>query len=192
MPTGRRSTLRLYRRGKTKIMASDELFMDKYRIASSRAKWHGYDDGDYFITICVDGHRQLLGKIEDDRMFLSPIGLIVEREMESIPQHYPYAQILRFVVMPNHVHFILRINRDIFEEGSVSPVAVVVRGFKSAVTRQARVIYSKFAWQARFYDHIIRNDKEMSSINNYIIENVRMWRCDKLNPLMMGKSLTVL
>ena len=81
---------------------------------------------------------------------------------------------------------------NIFEEGSVSPVAVVVRGFKSAVTRQARVIYSKFAWQARFYDHIIRNDKEMSSINNYIIENVRMWRCDKLNPLMMGKSLTVL
>lgn len=36
-------------------------------------------------------------------------------------------------------------------------------------------------WQTRFYDHIIRNQKELNRIRQYIIENPKKWKMDQLN-----------
>ena len=47
----------------------------------------------------------------------------------------------------------------------------IIRGFKSAVTVQARKINPEFGWQARFHDHIIRNSKSYDVISQYIIDN---------------------
>lgn len=58
-------------------------------------------------------------------------------------------------------------------------VASVIRGFKSSVTKNARVIIPDFAWQPRFYDHIIRDDKSFKTISNYIINNPENWDNDK-------------
>lgn len=58
-------------------------------------------------------------------------------------------------------------------------LASIIRGFKSAVTINARKIHADFAWQTRFYDHIIRNSAEFERIQNYITNNPLNWKKDK-------------
>ena len=57
----------------------------------------------------------------------------------------------------------------------------IMRGFKSAVTTQARLLEIPFGWQARFHDHVIRDDDEFRRIANYIECNPANWEEDRLN-----------
>ena len=59
-------------------------------------------------------------------------------------------------------------------------LASIIRGFKSSVTKNARKINPDFAWQSRFHDHIIRNEKSFHTISNYIINNPLKWEKDDL------------
>ena len=58
-------------------------------------------------------------------------------------------------------------------------LASIIRGFKSAVTKQARLIHAEFAWQSRFHDHIIRNDESFQRISEYIRNNPVNWQTDQ-------------
>ena len=56
----------------------------------------------------------------------------------------------------------------------------IIKGFKSAVTRQARERgYEKFEWQARYWDRIIRDQKELDNIRQYVEENPLKWAFEK-------------
>jgi REP element-mobilizing transposase RayT len=165
-------------------MSSDERYLDKYRIATARVQWHDYDGGDYFITICTHNHSYFFGNIDNDEMHLSPVGRIAEESLKKVSTHHPYAEIPLFVVMPNHIHLILRINMRMvqreYSNMKQSPMAVVVGSMKSSISRKAKVVNPAFAWQTRFYDHIIRDNKEALMITDYIKENVVRWQYDKL------------
>jgi len=51
-------------------------------------------------------------------------------------------------------------------------VSNIIRGFKGAVTKQIHILgYSGFAWQSRFYDRIIRNERELNNTRKYIRNN---------------------
>ena len=58
-------------------------------------------------------------------------------------------------------------------------LASIIRGFKIGVTKNARQINSDFAWQSRYHDHIIRNEKSYRTISEYIINNPLKWTGDK-------------
>lgn len=58
-------------------------------------------------------------------------------------------------------------------------LASIIRGFKSAVTINARKIHADFSWQSSYHDHIIRNDGSFQRIRNYICENPAKWTDDK-------------
>lgn len=63
------------------------------------------------------------------------------------------------------------------KSGSVS---TIVNHYKGSVTRWARKEGSyDFAWQSRFHDHIVRNDRAFNKIRNYIINNPLKWDEDK-------------
>ncbi len=56
----------------------------------------------------------------------------------------------------------------------------IVRGFKSSFTKQAKENgFNNFKWQPRFYDRIIRNEKELFNIRNYIEQNPAKWALEK-------------
>ena len=57
----------------------------------------------------------------------------------------------------------------------------IIRGFKSAVSTEARLIQPDFCWQARFHDHVIRDDDEFRRIAFYIYQNPANWHCDLYN-----------
>ena len=79
----------------------------------------GYDysqAGAYFVTICIKNKENSLGKIIDGEMFLSGIGRIAEECWNKIPTHYPCVQLDKYVIMPNHIHGIIRIIDDVGAE----------------------------------------------------------------------------
>jgi putative transposase len=57
----------------------------------------------------------------------------------------------------------------------------IIRGFKSGVTTDARLIHADFAWQSRFHDHIIRDEQSYMRIEKYIIDNPLHWGNDIFN-----------
>ena len=188
---------------------SEDKFQDKYRIDSARAKWHDYDDGFYFITICTKNRECFFGSIKNSEMILSPIGEYVKHQLQTINEHYLYAEIILWTIMPNHIHLILSLDsskmphkkRDIpvlgngiiqktgDMSGHVSTaIECAVQGqswlsnvicqFKQSIKRFANQHEIEFAWQSRFHDHIIRNQKEMDLIAEYIENNVKKWEED--------------
>lgn len=74
-----------------------------------RAKWHDYNSGIYFVTICSADKRHIFGYISDARMHLSPIGKIVDECLSSIPVHNSGVEIWNQIVMPNHIHMVVMI-----------------------------------------------------------------------------------
>jgi len=134
-------------------------------------------------------------------MVLNEIGQLAHLYWMDIPNHFSFIELGNFVVMPNHVHWILIINKITTPMGdgaigietptnksehmaNISPkrgcISTIIRSYKSAVTKNARFIQTDFAWQPRFHDHIIRNDTEFAEITNYIGNNPKNWNNDNL------------
>jgi len=157
----------------------------------------GYDysqAGYYFITICVDGKRNLLGKIVHDHLNddmhspvgaatcrplteLSWIGHIADVAIAKIPQIHPGVKIDKYVIMPNHIHMILIIEGTARRQIAAPTVSVqtVIGGMKRAVTIQT----SLPVWQKSFHDHVIRDNADYQSIWKYIDENPIKWITDR-------------
>lgn len=67
-------------------------------------------DGWYFVTICTHDRECRFGKIENQMMYPSEIGIQAELMWNEIPEHFPTAELGAFVVMPNHIHGIIGID----------------------------------------------------------------------------------
>jgi REP element-mobilizing transposase RayT len=63
-------------------------------------------------------------------------------------------------------------------------VGAIIRGYKSAVTKQMHELgFFDAIWQRNYYEHIIRNEQEYLNISNYIIRNPDNWLNDKFYPI---------
>jgi putative transposase len=173
----------------------EDKFQNKYRIPSAR--WAAWDYGQqaaYFVTICTAHRQHHFGEIVDNQMILSEIGQIAQEEWFKTPIIRPDMNLSleEFVVMPNHIHGILTIGENEFNESPFLKTATfgpqsknlasILRGYKSAVTTQARKQQIAFDWQARYHDHVIRNHKEFQHIAAYIIQNPSNWEKDCFFP----------
>ena len=183
-----------------------EKFQNKYRIPSARLQHWDYGwNAEYFITICTKEREHFFGEILNGEMQLSEIGKLAHRFWLEIPEHFPFMELGNFVVMPNHIHGILIINKPDTNEpppvetpklgvSTTTPekqpagknekwkpgiLGVIVNQYKRMVTIQARKINPEFAWQSRFHDHIIRDDISFNRISDYIINNHLKWKEDK-------------
>ena len=102
-------------------------FRNKYRISSARLQsWDYSNNGAYFITICTQNRNHFFGKIQNQEMHLSEIGKLAEKYWLEIPEHFPFVELGNFVVMPNHFHGILIINK-INIDSNESPAIVETR-----------------------------------------------------------------
>ena len=174
---------------------------DRHPRRSMRLRGYDYSqEGAYFITICTD-HRELF--FDDDAL-----RQIAEECWLAIPEFNPGVELDEWVVMPNHLHGIVVLGgemgvfsntptKDVFSNipttrdtsnrvSVMSPqrgsLGVVIRKFKSAVTGKCRGIERfDFAWQSSYYDHIVRNERELNAIRTYIANNPANWNLDRDN-----------
>jgi len=180
-----------------------EKYQNKYRIPSARASWWDYGwNGAYFITICTQYRAHCFGEIVDGKMNLSKMGVVAHILWHEIPNHQPFVELGDFVVMPNHIHGILILDKPNRVEtlhatslhatslrqknqkmAAISPkpdaIPTIIRSYKSAVTKYANRLGLSHGWQTRFHDHIIRNDAEYQRISDYIVNNPGNWSDDR-------------
>lgn len=94
-------------------------FQNKYRIPSARLPgWDYGSNAAYFVTICTKDREHFFGKIVDEKMRLSEIGKIANDYWLEMPKHFPFVILDEFVIMPNHVHGIIIINKRDNDDGS--------------------------------------------------------------------------
>jgi len=184
-----------------------EKFRGKYRIKTTRLQsWDYSNNGFYFVTICTKNRFPYFGNIVMEtpklgvstaKMQLSEIGKIAQKYWIEIPEHFPFVELDKFIIMPNHFHGIIIIDKpnggiDIDVETPDSGVSttntikkwksgslgVIINQFKRKCTIESRIIDPDFGWQSRYYDHIIRDDKSLYKIQNYIINNPAKWKDD--------------
>jgi putative transposase len=206
---------------------------DRHHRRSIRLKGYDYSSpGAYFVTICTRGRECVL----DDPVVTG----IITDVWHALPGWFPTIVLDEFVVMPNHVHLIVWLQRDdtvgatlavaldgdtpdragaspapteiggdvvgatlavaqnvdrswvIPDPKTVNPTPTlgnVMGAFQSLVftvyldwiqahdpTRRAKF------WQRNYYEHIIRNERELHAIRRYIRDNPAQWALDRDNP----------
>ena len=132
--------------------------------------------GAYFITLCVEKRRPILGKIDSSpQVVLSSIGKIVSDVWYSLPQRFPCLDAISqsiFVVVPDHIHGILQITAG---GASPSPTLHQILGsFKSITTIETNRLHGtpgQKLWQRSAYEHILRNQQDFDEAAGYIAEN---------------------
>ena len=134
----------------------------------------GYDYSScnyYFVTICTHEHQCLFGFTDNK----SKSGEIAENHILQLSEHYDTIDIIKFVVMPNHVHMILSIGA-----GENNPnLNQIIAQYKSGVTREIRKLCpNQNVWQRSYHDHVIRDQKGFEKIWTYIENNPLKWEED--------------
>ena len=95
-----------------------------------------------------------------------------------VESQYSYVKIVEFVVMPNHLHAIVRTGRDLSLHDSIKikPLSQLVGAFKTTSSKKIHLLgCSDFAWQRSFYDHILRDDESLEDVFDYIQTNPSRW-----------------
>lgn len=149
----------------------------------------GYDysqEGLYFITICCQNKNCFFGEIQRGQMLLNEYGQIAHQEWLKTAELRSNIALDEFVIMPNHMHGIIqitekeeaiqRIDHTSGLQGPSKTIGAIIRGYKSAVTKQVTQLgFRGQLWQRNYYDHIIRSEKAYSAIRNYIVNNPKNW-----------------
>ena len=167
-----------------------------------RLKNYDYSEkGWYFVTVCTYNKRCLFGDIVgangcSPEIILNKYGKIVEKEWKKSANIRDEIELDKHVIMPNHVHGIIRINYNgKCQEKGDQPVALmsgpqsksigaIIAGFKSIVTKQINTIRNiprEKIWQRNYYDHIIRDERSLNEIREYIKNNPATWDEDENN-----------
>ncbi len=95
-------------------------FQNKYTINSTRLKNYDYSqNGMYFVTICTREKEHFFGEIENGKMILNDLGKIAEKFWQEIPKHFSFVNLDEYVVIPNHLHGIVEICRNVDDENSI-------------------------------------------------------------------------
>lgn len=178
--------------------------VNTYRNDSTRLKNRDYGaPGNYFITICTQNRENYFGHVEwasdvgmqnfaslhTAQVQLTPIGKIAYQYWIEIPNHFPFVVLDEFVIMPNHVHGILLINKPGYRDckpNAFGPqsqnLPSVVRGYKAATKKYATINGMEFSWQPRYHERVLRMD-ELDACRKYIQNNPKKWMApaDKIN-----------
>ncbi len=152
----------------------------------------------FLVTLCTKNYLDHFGSIENDGMVLSKAGLMAKECWLNLANGYPHIKTGPFVIMPNHVHGIIRIKQNIevsitermvsdvqvklyTPQTEVQSIAAVVGDYKKQVREYIRKISPKFNWQPGFYDYSISSKSEYRMIKKHIRENPLNWKTDCFN-----------
>jgi REP element-mobilizing transposase RayT len=144
------------------------------------------EPGPYFVTICLDDQWHLFGSTDDESVRLNAIGSMIEREWLDLERRYIGLQLDAYAIMPNHFHGILLLPVDETFQPVVSLVEVI-GAFKSittvaygrGVSSQGWPRYKRRLWQRGYWDHVVRNDKDLLEKRRYVESNPWVWREEK-------------
>lgn len=155
--------------------------MQSKRRPNRLARYDYSAPGAYFVTLCTRDRACVLGSVVGASMarppevVLTEYGKAVRHAILSIPAHYPNVGVDHYVIMPNHVHLLLRIG-DADGRAMLAPtVSRMVQQMKGYVTK----VVGRALWQRSYYDHVVRGRRDYEAIWRYIDTNPARWVRDR-------------
>ena len=163
--------------------------MNNSRKRSWRHPYHNYKNGGYyFITIVTKDRKPYFGKIQNGKMICSNHGNFARNHWLKIPKYCEGVVLDDFVIMPEHIHGILYLNKSKNESLRADKarswqstwsqsLSSVVRGYKTGVTKYFRSLGNyEFGWVASYHDHIIKCNEDLLLFRRYIKNNPREYK----------------
>jgi putative transposase len=167
-------------------------FQSKYRIPSSRMQnWDYSWNAAYFVTICTDQRICFFGEIINGDMQLSEIGELANKFFAEIPEHFPNVHLNAYVVMPNHIHGIIIIDKPYYGKGNESidnhntvqhnVVKTPNLGVSTIITAETSVNQSAA---------IIANDIKIITANESVNESTNVTTNQSATPAITHQTIT--
>ncbi len=127
-------------------------------IKDIRLKHYDYkENGYYSVTICTNYKSNILtGETKN----------VVARFIEQLPEKIKGVKIDYYTIMPNHIHVILIL------DGCKVELGEIVRRLKAICSKEI----GRKLWQPNYYEHVIRNEKALGKLRQYIINNPEVER----------------
>jgi len=163
--------------------------MQIFHRKSLRLREYDYSQpGYYFITICTQDRECLFGKINNNEMLLNNAGKMILMWWKKLKEKFNFIDLDVCVVMPNHFHGIIVIQDLHVGAHMGAPLQKMIQWFKTITTNEyircvKQNAWKKFnnkLWQRNYYEHIIRTEKSLEEIREYIIYNPHNWEKDAL------------
>lgn len=158
--------------------------MELQKRKPNRLKDYDYSqNGAYFITICTNDRKSILSRIivgasiaRPNEIQLTDVGVIAEKGIKGIEEHYENVFVDNYLIMSNHIHLIIRIDNEKGRAMLAPTISLIIQQFKGYVTKQ----FGKSVWQKLYYDHIIRDEYDYFTKWQYIEDNPSKWAEDEL------------
>lgn len=161
--------------------------MDKPHPQRKHPRLKDYDyslPGYYYITIHTATPAIRLSTVEKDPgsdrtlVRLTKVGSIIREQLLELENRYPYVKIDKYVIMPTHIHAIIRLTGGPEKPDLRPDLSAVIGAFKSLATRAVNEhmgIRGYRVFQVSFYDTVLRNEKAYRECWRYIDGNPSRW-----------------
>lgn len=162
---------------------------NRREFVTSRLRLREYDyslPAYYFVSICCNHRESMFGTIENRKMILNPAGEMIDQIWDEAPTGFMGVTSECHVVMPNHVHILVGIGVKATDPLDLTSLTEVIHWYKSLTTTryirgvkdQAWPRFNGRLWQQGFHDHIVRNERELQTIREYVANNPKRWDDD--------------
>ena len=138
--------------------------------------------GAYFVTICTHDRQCILSRVSVGADALGGPNLqLTDTQHILSTDHIPGFRVDKYVVMPNHIHMILRIDSEAASSDNGPPraSAPTVSDAVGALKRLVNRRLGHDIWQRSFHEHVIRNEHDYREIWDYIDQNPAKWVEDR-------------
>ncbi len=141
----------------------------RWKRQSIRLPKHTYTWGAYFITIRAKQHTPLLE--------IPELQAILIETWEALPERFPGVSLDEFVIMPNHIHFIIWLDDNVEHPPTLHRALQVYKSITTVMwLKHIKLAGSerpgKF-WQRRSFERVIRDNRELEQTRQYIQDNPR-------------------
>jgi len=166
---------------------------------SLRLKKYPYQKpGCYYVTFATKNLECLFGEVVDGEMRLNKFGAIAKEEWQKSGSMRPGIELDEFVIMPNHIHGLIRIKewgggKEGRPQAARTPRAArnsgmrsgslgaIIGGFKAAVSSRIKALQigARPIWHRNYYERIVRGERDLERIREYIRNNPKKWGAKK-------------
>ena len=157
--------------------------------------------GAYFVTLVTHDRASLFGEVDNGGVLLTHMGKLVAETWLWLPTQYPSVELNEFVVMPNHLHGVIWLTGPLSGTGDSriaptnfggrKPLGRLIGAFKTVSAKRVNTALGtpgRSLWQRDYYDHVIRNERDLDRIREYIHNNPLQWELDEENPSRLRRG----
>ena len=144
-----------------------------------------YSHGTFFVTIQAAFNKTIFGAIVGEKSVLNELGNAIQESLQSLGERYPGTEVIEFIVMPNHVHILLRLARR--HDNHKHQLGYVIGRFKSWIAKIYRDILAQgqvvdvgqTPWQRDYWDKLVTTEEQLEGYRRYIRQNPAKWTRDR-------------